>query len=55
MPFALGSYWSLLLAVPMIAGLVARVLNEERFLDANLQGYSSYRQRIRWRMIPLIW
>ena len=55
MPFALGSYWSLLLAVPMIAGLVARVLNEERFLDANLQGYSSYRQRIRWRLIPLIW
>jgi protein-S-isoprenylcysteine O-methyltransferase Ste14 len=55
MPFALGSYWSLLLAVPMIAGLVARALNEERFLDANLQGYRSYRQRIRWRLIPLIW
>jgi protein-S-isoprenylcysteine O-methyltransferase Ste14 len=55
MPFALRSYWSLLLAVPMIAGLVARVLNEERFLAANLQGYRSYRQRIRWRLIPLIW
>ena len=54
-PFALGSYWSLLLAIPMVAALVVRVQNEERFLDANLQGYRCYRQRIRWRLIPLVW
>ncbi len=55
MPLALGSYWALLLVVPMVADLVARVQNEERFLDANLQGYRSYRLRIRCRSMPLAW
>jgi protein-S-isoprenylcysteine O-methyltransferase Ste14 len=54
-PLALGSTWALLLAVPMIAALVARVLNEERYLDANLAGYTSYRRRVRWRLMPLVW
>lgn len=55
MPFALGSYWDLLLVGPLVTGLMARVQDEERFLDANLQGYGSYRQGIRWRLIPLVW
>jgi len=54
-PFALGSYWSLLLAIPLVGALIARVQHEERFLDANLRGYRSYRQRIRWRLIPMVW
>ena len=32
--------------------LVLRLLDEERFLTANLRGYAEYRANLRWRLIP---
>jgi protein-S-isoprenylcysteine O-methyltransferase Ste14 len=32
MPLALGSWWGLLIVVPAVAGIVARLLDEEQFL-----------------------
>jgi protein-S-isoprenylcysteine O-methyltransferase Ste14 len=55
MPLALGSWWGLILVVPAVAGLVARVLNEERYLAANLAGYADYMRKVRYRLIPFIW
>lgn len=55
MPLALGSWWGLLIAVVGIAGLVARLLDEEQFLAGNLQGYSEYMRNVRYRLIPLVW
>jgi protein-S-isoprenylcysteine O-methyltransferase Ste14 len=55
MPLALGSWWSLLIAVVGVAGLVARLLDEERFLAGNLPGYSDYMRRVRYRLVPLVW
>jgi protein-S-isoprenylcysteine O-methyltransferase Ste14 len=55
MPVALGSWWALLPVVPMIAGLVARIFDEERALAAELAGYDAYRQSVRWRLIPMVW
>jgi protein-S-isoprenylcysteine O-methyltransferase Ste14 len=52
---ALGSYFALLLAVPLIALLVFRLLNEERVLLAELAGYPEYCQRTRFRLIPFVW
>jgi protein-S-isoprenylcysteine O-methyltransferase Ste14 len=45
----------LFLAVPAFAGLLARLLDEERYLAANLAGYTDYMRKVRYRLIPLVW
>jgi protein-S-isoprenylcysteine O-methyltransferase Ste14 len=54
-PLALGSWWALLLVIPLAAVLVARVLDEERLLVEDLPGYRDYRALTRWRLIPGLW
>jgi protein-S-isoprenylcysteine O-methyltransferase Ste14 len=54
-PLALGSYWSLLLLVPLFPVLAWRLLDEERFLKQNLPGYVEYCHSTRFRLIPWIW
>jgi protein-S-isoprenylcysteine O-methyltransferase Ste14 len=54
-PLALGSWWGLLLLVPMTFVLVLRLLDEEKFLAKNLPGYSDYCQTVRYRLIPYVW
>jgi protein-S-isoprenylcysteine O-methyltransferase Ste14 len=52
---ALGSYWGLLAAAFVMASVVWRLLDEEKFLAANLPGYSAYQQEVRYRLIPHLW
>jgi protein-S-isoprenylcysteine O-methyltransferase Ste14 len=54
-PLALGSWWGLLMLVPMTLIIAWRLLNEERFLATNLSGYPEYCRRVRYRLVPLIW
>ena len=54
-PLALASYWGLLVLAPVIGGLVARLLDEERYLVGNLVGYAEYRSQVQWRLVPGIW
>jgi len=54
-PLALGSYWGLLLVIPLIPTLAWRLLDEERYLARNLPGYTEYCARTRYRLIPLVW
>lgn len=54
-PLALGSYWGLLLVLPLSAGIVARLLDEERHLRVNLAGYDDYCRRVRYRLVPGLW
>jgi protein-S-isoprenylcysteine O-methyltransferase Ste14 len=54
-PLALGSLFGLLVLVPFAALLVARLLDEERFLVRELPGYAAYRQKTRYRLIPYVW
>jgi protein-S-isoprenylcysteine O-methyltransferase Ste14 len=54
-PLALGSFWTLLLVPPLTGMLAARLLDEERFLVANLPGYAAYCQKVRFHLIPFIW
>ena len=35
--------------------LVRRIRSEERLLEAELAGYTAYKQRVRWRLIPFLW
>jgi protein-S-isoprenylcysteine O-methyltransferase Ste14 len=54
-PLALGSLWGLVPVVPAVAGVVWRLLDEERFLSANLPGYVEYMHKVQWRLLPFVW
>jgi protein-S-isoprenylcysteine O-methyltransferase Ste14 len=54
-PLALGSWWGLFALVPSTAVVVWRLLEEEKFLAKSLPGYSEYRTKVKYRLVPLIW
>jgi protein-S-isoprenylcysteine O-methyltransferase Ste14 len=54
-PIALGSWIGILFAIPVMLVIVVRLLDEEKFLAANLRGYEEYRQKVHYRLIPYIW
>jgi protein-S-isoprenylcysteine O-methyltransferase Ste14 len=54
-PLALGSWWGLLMLVPMKLIILWRLLDEERYLTKNLSGYAEYCEKVRYRLAPLIW
>src|SRR5438034_5416362 len=54
-PLALGSYWGLLPFVAVIPLLIWRLIDEEKVLTRELEGYGQYRQRVRYRLAPRVW
>jgi protein-S-isoprenylcysteine O-methyltransferase Ste14 len=54
-PLALGSWWGLLMFIPMIFTVAWRASDEERFLRKNLSGYKEYCQIVRYRLVPFAW
>ena len=55
MPPVLGSVFSffiLLLYIPIIR---KRIKNEEKVLEQGLEGYSEYKKKVRYKVIPFIW
>jgi protein-S-isoprenylcysteine O-methyltransferase Ste14 len=54
-PLSLGSWWGLFVIVLMMPALIWRLLDEEKFLAKNLQGYAEYKNKVRHRLIPFIW
>ena len=55
MALALGSYWALAPAALATALLIVRTAWEDRLLQAELDGYRDYANRVRWRLIPGLW
>lgn len=55
MPIVLGSWVALVpfLAYPFI--IARRIRNEEQVLERGLEGYTEYKQQVRYRLIPFIW
>ena len=55
MPLILGSIYSFIvfLAYPFI--IVKRIKNEEAVLEKELAGYSDYKKRVKYCLIPFIW
>jgi len=55
MPLILGSALSFLcfLVYPLI--IVKRITSEETLLDHELEGYTAYRQKVKYKLIPYIW
>ena len=54
-PLALGSYWGLAPAAAIIAFLIWRLVDGEKFLAMNLPGYTEYQERVRHRLVPFVW
>ncbi|MBQ3791968.1 MAG: isoprenylcysteine carboxylmethyltransferase family protein, partial [Clostridia bacterium] len=55
MPLVLGSLFAfgiLLFYIPLIA---LRIRNEEKVLEAGLEGYTEYKKRVRYKVIPFLW
>jgi protein-S-isoprenylcysteine O-methyltransferase Ste14 len=55
MPLALGSWWGLIAAAPIVPILAWRLQREETLLCAQLAGYADYRRKVRFRLLPGVW
>jgi protein-S-isoprenylcysteine O-methyltransferase Ste14 len=38
-----------------MAGLVARIVDEEEVLTKELTGYPAYMQKVHYRLVPYVW
>jgi protein-S-isoprenylcysteine O-methyltransferase Ste14 len=54
-PLILGSFWGLIPIAFYIPLIVARIIGEEKLLSAELSGYSEYKKKVKYRLIPFIW
>ena len=55
MPLVLGSLYAFLIFLVYPFIIAKRIRHEEEFLIRELPGYDAYCQKVKYRMIPLIW
>ena len=55
MPLVLASPISFVIMLLYIPLIVKRIRNEETVLEQGLEGYSEYKQRVKYRILPFIW
>jgi len=55
MPIVLGSVWSFLIFLVYPFIIAARIKDEEKFLEEELEGYREYKQKVKYRLIPFVW
>jgi len=54
-PLALGSWLALLPGVVVVVLYVVRTALEDRTLQDELEGYTEYARRVRYRLVPGVW
>lgn len=55
MPFVLGSYYAVIPFAFYIPILVVRILDEEKLLEKELDGYAEYKNKVKYRLVPFVW
>lgn len=55
MPLVLGSLISLAIFLFYPAIIVRRIKNEEEVLERGLEGYTEYKKKVKYRLLPFIW
>ena len=55
MPLVLGSVYSFIIMLVYIPIIGKRIRNEETVLEEGLPGYKEYKQKVKYKVIPLIW
>ncbi len=54
-PFALASWWGLLVLLLLLPALMWRLFDEEQMLTSSLPGYAAYKGKVKYRLIPFVW
>lgn len=54
-PLILGSLISFLIFLIYPVIIIVRIINEEKLLEAELDGYIEYKKKVKYRLIPFIW
>ena len=54
-PLIMGSWYALIPFTFYPVLMVVRILDEEKLLTAELQGYAAYKTKVRYRLIPFVW
>ena len=54
-PLVLGSLISFVVFLIYPFLIAKRIRNEEQVLEAGLEGYTEYKTRVKYRIIPFIW
>lgn len=54
-PIVLGSLWALICFAPYVAVIIVRIINEEKVLERELSGYTEYKKKVKFRLLPFIW
>ena len=55
MPLVLGSVISFAVMLCYIPIIVKRIRNEEQVLEKGLPGYTQYKKKVKYRLIPFVW
>ena len=53
-PLLLGSVYGLVIGLLLIVTIAARSVGEEAMLKRELEGYSDYMKKVKWRIIPFV-
>ena len=54
-PIVLGSWWALIVFLPYPVLIAVRIIDEEKLLEKELDGYVEYMKKVKYRLIPFIW
>lgn len=54
-PIILGSIPAFLCFVPYVFIIAVRIIDEEKLLTAELDGYEEYKNKVKYRLFPFIW
>jgi len=54
-PLLVGSIYGLIISIIGFLLLVIRILGEEQMMVKELDGYVSYKQKVKYRLIPFLW
>ncbi|MBQ8071928.1 MAG: isoprenylcysteine carboxylmethyltransferase family protein [Bacteroidales bacterium] len=55
MPLVLASPISFIIMLGYLPVIAKRIRNEEKVLEEGLEGYSEYKKKVKYRILPLIW
>lgn len=55
MPLVLGSLLSFLVFLVYPAIIAMRINNEEMVLEEGLEGYTEYKKKVKYRILPFVW
>ena len=54
-PLVLGSWIAFAVMLLYPVAIIARIGNEEKVLEEGLQGYTEYKKKVKYRLVPFVW